>query len=93
MSNQTTQTALRKRRRLTGVVVSVKMAKTVVVRIDRRIPHPLYGKYHTVSKQLKAHDPLSAAKLGDIIEIEETRPVSKDKRWRYITTVSSVLSE
>jgi small subunit ribosomal protein S17 len=76
-----------KRRRLSGTVVSTKMAKTIVVKIDRRIAHPKYGKFTTVSTKLKAHDESSAAKLGDIVEIEETRPLSKDKRFRYISTV------
>lgn len=76
-----------KRRRLTGTVVSTKMTKTIVVKIDRRIAHPKYGKFTTVSTKLKAHDEASKAKQGDVVEIEETRPLSKDKRWRYISTV------
>ncbi len=82
----TTETS--KRRRLRGIVVSTKMAKTVVVRIDRRVAHPKYGKYYTVSKKLKVHDDAGVAKSGDLIEIEETRPLSKEKRWRYISTVT-----
>jgi len=75
------------RRRLTGTVVSAKMAKTIVVRIDRRIAHPKYGKYYTMSTKLKAHDEKAVAKVGDVVEIEETRPLSKEKRWRYLSTV------
>lgn len=76
------------RRRLRGTVVSAKMAKTVVVRVDRRVPHPKYGKYYTVSTKLKAHDEAGMAKVGDFVEIEETRPLSKEKRWRYIKTIT-----
>ena len=77
------------RRRLSGTVVSNKMAKTIVVRIDRRIAHPKYGKYYTVSTKLKVHDEKGAAKVGDDVEIEETRPLSKEKRFRYISTVKA----
>lgn len=81
-----TQTAAR--RRLQGVVVSAKMAKTVVVRIDRRVKHPKYGKYYTTSTKLKVHDEDAKAHVGDLIEIEETRPLSREKRFRYISTVT-----
>lgn len=77
------------RRRLEGVVVSTKMAKTAVVRVDRRVAHPKYGKYFTVSKKFKVHDEHAKAKMGDVIEFEETRPISKDKNWRYIKTVKA----
>lgn len=79
-------------RRLQGTVVSAKMAKTIVVRVDRRVAHPKYGKYYTLSTKLKAHDEAGAAKPGDVVEIEETRPLSKDKRWRYVSTVKSAAS-
>ena len=75
------------RRHLQGVVVSAKMAKTVVIRIDRQVAHAKYGKFYTVSKKFKVHDETGAAHVGDLIEIEETRPMSKDKCWRYISTV------
>ncbi len=77
------------RRRLRGVVVSAKMTKTVVIRIDRRVAHEKYGKFYTVSTKLKVHDEKGLAKPGDLIEVEETRPISKDKRWRYISTVKA----
>lgn len=76
------------RRRLNGIVVSTAMQKTAVVRVDRRMPHPKYGKYFTVSKKYKVHDPEEVAKVGDMVEIEECRPLSKDKRWRYVSTVT-----
>jgi small subunit ribosomal protein S17 len=76
-------------RRLEGVVTSVKMAKTAVVRVDRRIAHPKYGKTYTQSASFKVHDEHGKAKVGDVIEFEETRPISKDKHWRFIRTVKS----
>ena len=71
----------------TGVVVSDKMQKTVVVKIDRRVPHPIYGKMVTKSTRLKAHDEENTAKEGDTVRIMETRPLSKDKRWRLVEIV------
>jgi small subunit ribosomal protein S17 len=70
-----------------GVVVSDKMQKTVVVAIERRFPHPLYGKMVTRTKRLKAHDEENSAKIGDRVRIMETRPLSKDKRWRLVEIV------
>lgn len=77
-------------RRLQGVVVSTSMQKTAVVRVDRRVPHKKYGKYYTVSNRFKVHDPESKAKLGATVLFEECRPLSRDKRWRYIETVKAV---
>jgi len=70
-----------------GVVVSDKMEKTVVVAIERRFQHPLYGKMVTRTKLLKAHSEDNGAKLGDRVRIMETRPLSKDKRWRVVEIV------
>jgi small subunit ribosomal protein S17 len=70
-----------------GVVVSDKMQKTVVVKIDRRVPHPMYGKMVTRSSKVKAHDEENSAKAGDTVRIMETRPLSKDKRWRVVEIV------
>ncbi len=70
-----------KRKELQGVVVSNKMDKTVVVRVDRKVPHPLYGKHITKSKKYHAHDPNNECQEGDIVIIRETRPLSKTKRW------------
>ena len=78
------------RRHLEGIVVSTKMTKTVVIRIDRRVAHAKYGKYFTVSTKLKVHDETGAAHVGDLIEVEETRPLSKEKCWRYFRTVKAV---
>lgn len=65
-----------------GVVVSAKMDKTVVVSIKSRKPHPLYEKVVTKTKKVKAHDENNECKEGDIVRIVETRPLSKEKRWR-----------
>ena len=70
-----------------GLVVSDKMQKTVVVAVDRRVPHPVYGKMVTRTTRLKAHDEENSAKLGDTVRIMETRPLSKDKRWRVVEIV------
>jgi len=70
-----------------GLVVSDKMEKTVVVAIERRVPHPVYGKMVTKTKKLKAHDEANSAKVGDTVRIVETRPLSKDKRWRLLEIV------
>jgi small subunit ribosomal protein S17 len=70
-----------------GRVVSDKMQKTVVVAIERRVPHPVYGKMVTRTKKVKAHDEENSAKTGDLVRIAETRPLSKDKRWRLVEIV------
>lgn len=67
---------------LTGIVVSDKMAKTIVVEITMRKLHPLYKKYVTRSKRIKAHDENNDAHVGDTVRVIEARPVSKDKCWR-----------
>ena len=71
----------------TGTVVSDKMQKTVVVAIQRRVAHPVYGKMVTRTTKVKAHDEENAAKTGDTVRIAETRPLSKDKRWRVVEIV------
>jgi small subunit ribosomal protein S17 len=70
---------------LKGVVVSDKMDKTVVVSISRFVKHPLYGKFYKVSKKYKAHDENNQFKIGDKVEIVETKPISKDKRFKVIS--------
>ena len=78
---------LRKER--TGVVVSDKMDKTIVVSIVRKWKHPRYGKMVKSSKKYKAHDEENKAKTGDEVLITETRPISKDKRWRLVEVVKA----
>lgn len=65
-----------------GKVVSDKMDKTIVVAIERKVRHPLYGKIMNTTTKLKAHDENNEAKVNDKVSIMETRPLSKDKRWR-----------
>lgn len=77
---------LRKER--TGVVVSDAMNKTVVVQAERRIQHPVYGKFLRRSKKYYAHDEQNEAKKGDQVRIAETRPLSKTKRWRLVEIVA-----
>jgi len=75
---------VKKGKRLKGEVVSNKMQKTLVVRVNRLVAHPKYKKRKIVSKRYKAHYDSGEYKIGDRIEIEETRPLSKDKRWKII---------
>ncbi len=69
---------------LQGIVVGDKMNKTVVVSVTRFIKHPKYGKYYKVSKKYKAHDEENKFKIGDKVSIEETRPISKDKKFKVV---------
>jgi small subunit ribosomal protein S17 len=75
------QNALQRRQTLTGVVVSDKMQKTIVVRVERRVRHGLYGKYLVRAEKYKAHDEKNTAKSGDLVKIIQSRPLSRDKRW------------
>ena len=79
------QRGLRKTR--VGVVVSDKMDKTIVVEIRTRVKHPLYGKIMNRTKKFKAHDENNDCGIGDTVRIMETRPLSKDKRWRLVEIV------
>jgi small subunit ribosomal protein S17 len=69
---------------LKGVVVSDKMDKTVVVTVSRFVKHPKYGKYYKINKKYKAHDEENKYKTGDKVEIIETKPISKDKRFKVV---------
>jgi small subunit ribosomal protein S17 len=85
----TTTAAERGRRKVrTGVVVSDKMDKTVLVRIDRTVTHPLYRKTVRRSSKLAAHDERNEAHVGDTVRVMETRPISKSKRWRVVEIVT-----
>ena len=72
------------KRLLQGVVVSDRTDKTVIVRVERRVRHPLYGKYIRQSKKYAAHDPENLFKMGDNVQIRECRPISKSKRWEVL---------
>lgn len=75
------------RKNFTGIVVSDKMDKTVVVQIETKVKHPLYGKYVSSRTRYKAHDETNDFGVGDTVEIEETRPISRNKRWRVTRLV------
>ena len=70
-----------------GVVVSDKMQKTIVVAVKTKVRHPLYGKMVNRTRKFKAHDEENACGIGDTVEIMETRPLSKDKRWRLVKII------
>ena len=82
---ENTERNLRKTR--VGVVVSNKMDKTIVVSIKERVKHPLYQKTVNRTKKLKAHDEKNECGIGDTVMVAETRPLSKDKRWRVVQIV------
>ena len=78
----TTENVRKARKTRIGIVASDKMDKTIVVRVDSRVRHPLYGKIIRTSKKYQAHDENNDARIGDKVVIAETRPLSKNKRWR-----------
>jgi small subunit ribosomal protein S17 len=73
------------RRVLQGVVVSDKSDLTISVKVERRVKHPIYGKFIRKSKKYAAHDPKNQFKIGDLVRIRECRPISKSKRWEVLT--------
>ncbi len=75
------------RKERVGEVISNKMTKTIIVRVERRFPHPKFKKVVTGYKKFYAHDEKSEAKVGDRVRIQETRPLSKTKRWRLVQVV------
>jgi len=79
------------KKRRTGVVVSNKMDKTVVVVTDRMTRHTLYLKYIKKRVKFKAHDEINACQIGDTVLVEETRPLSKDKHWRVVEVVQKAI--
>ena len=85
MSDQDRVKGRRKSRR--GTVVSDQMDKTVVVSVERRVAHPLYGKQLSRQKRYQVHDEENDYQVGDVVRIEETRPLSKHKRWRVLELV------
>jgi small subunit ribosomal protein S17 len=81
------------RRQLTGRVVSDKMDKTVTVLVERRMPHPLYNKFVARSKKYHAHDENNEYRPGDLVLIEECRPLAKTKAWRVVKLVEKAREE
>lgn len=86
-STPTPETARANRKERVGEVISNKMAKTIIVRVERRFPHARFKKVVTGYKKFYAHDEKNEAKVGDRVRIEETRPLSKTKRWRLVEVV------
>jgi small subunit ribosomal protein S17 len=80
-----TERNLRKQR--TGVVASNKMQKTITVLVERKVKHPIYGKFIKKSKKYAAHDEKNECNIGDIVRIMETRPLSKTKSWRLVEII------
>jgi len=84
--------AEKRTRTVTGRVVSNKMDKTITVLIERRVRHPLYGKYMTRSSKVHAHDADNQCGIGDLVTVAETRPISKSKCWNLVEVVEKVES-
>ena len=76
-------------RTATGRVVSNKMDKTITVLVERRVKHPVYGKYITRSSKIHAHDESNQCGIGDTVTVAESRPISKSKTWRLVEVVES----
>lgn len=86
--NQVMPTVERKLRKLkVGVVSSNKMEKTITVSVERRLKHPKYGKFVKKTNKFMAHDEANACQIGDLVKIVETRPLSKNKRWRLVEVI------
>jgi len=77
------------RKKRVGIVLSDRMNKTIVVRLERRVKHPIYGRVIRKWTKFKVHDERNSAKVGDKVRIVETRPLSKEKRWRLLEIVKS----
>ena len=88
MAETTTTRNLRKER--IGVVTSNKMEKTITVAVERKVKHPIYGKFIKKTTSFHAHDEKNEASIGDTVRIMETRPLSKTKRWRLVEIVEKV---
>ena len=78
-------------RKITGKVISDKMDKTITVMVERRVKHPLYGKYITRSTKLHAHDEKNECEIGDTVSIRESRPLSKTKTWMLQTVIEKAV--
>ena len=87
MSEEITTEERGRRKVLSGVVVSDKMDKTIVVEVEDRVKHPLYGKVMRRSSKVKAHDEQNTAGIGDRVRVMETRPLSAQKRWRLVEII------
>ena len=90
MAEATTSTERNLRKERIGVVTSNKMTKTITVEVERKVKHPIYGKFIKKTTKFHAHDEKNEASIGDIVRISETRPLSKTKRWRLVEIVEKV---
>ena len=83
---ETTETTVKRnlRKERVGVIVSDKMDKSIVVAVERKVKHPMYGKFVKKTSKFVAHDEKNECKMGDTVKIEETRPLSKTKNWRLV---------
>ena len=82
---ETVERKMRKTR--TGIVTSNKMDKTITIKVERKVIHPMYGKFLKKSKKYTAHDETNECNEGDLVRIMETRPLSKNKRWRLVEII------
>ena len=88
MTDATTVTPGRSQRKVRiGKVLSNKMQKSIVIALERKVPHPLYKKYYRLTSTLMAHDEKREAGVGDVVKVMETRPMSKNKRWRLVEII------
>jgi len=78
-------------RQLTGVVINDKANKTVTIKIERKVTHPTYGKVMKRSTKVHAHDEQNSAKVGDVVTVQECRPISKSKTWKLISDIESTV--
>ena len=85
-----TMTERKRRKTRIGIVSSDKMAKTITVAVERKVKHPIYGKFLKKTTKLHAHDDKNECSIGDVVKIMETRPLSKTKRWRLVEVVEKV---
>ena len=83
----TTMTERKRRKTRIGIVSSSKMTKTITVAVERKIKHPIYGKFLKKTTKFHAHDEENTAGVGDVVRIMETRPLSKTKRWRLVEII------
>lgn len=84
---ETTAITRNSRKVIIGKVVSNKMEKTIVVAVERKVMHPKYGKFIKMTSKFKAHDEKNECGMNDIVKVMETRPLSKDKRWRLVEII------
>ena len=78
---------------ITGQVISDKMNKTIVVQVERKVKHPVYGKYVKRSTKMYVHDEENSSRVGDVVKIQQTRPLSKTKRWKLVEIVKTEAQE